>query len=190
MKSNIYEEVVEKYQYLVYKLASRLYNGKTEYDDLVQAGFLGLIKAVDNYNPFISDKFISYASKYIIYAMKEEFRKESYFNISDYLYKLSRKVNNIDSLDIKEISKKCNTSIENILIIKSFNLYTIEKIDDYKEIPCNDLKTPIGLTLLEEKIYNLRVLYHYTQSEIARSLCISQSAVSRKLKAIGKKLID
>ena len=72
---NKYDEVVEEYQYLVYKLAKRLYNGKTEYDDLVQAGFLGLIKAIEHYNPFISQKFLGFASKYIIYEMKKEFRK-------------------------------------------------------------------------------------------------------------------
>lgn len=189
MKNN-YEDIVDKYQNLVYKLAIRLYNGKTEYDDLVQAGFLGLIKAIDNYDVNVSDKFIAYASKYIIYEMKKEFRKRSYFNVSDYLYKLANKVQKINSNDLNEIAESCNTSIENVLIIKSYNMYTIEKIEDYNEIPSNDLRLPIGLTLLEEKIYKMRVLYHYSQKEIANSLLISQSSVSKKLKMIGEKLID
>lgn len=187
---NKYDEVVEEYQYLVYKLAKRLYNGKTEYDDLVQAGFLGLIKAIDHYNPFISQKFLGFASKYIIYEMKKEFRKNSYFNISDYLYKLSNKVQKIESNNLEEIARTCNTSLENVLIIKTHDIYTIEKLDDYNDIPSKDLKLPIGLTKLEEKIYKMRVLYHYSQKEIAKSLLISQSSVSKKLKIIGEKLIN
>ena len=187
---NKYDEVVKEYQYLVYKLAKRLYNGKTEYEDLVQAGFLGLIKAIDHYNPFISQKFLGFASKYILYEMKKEFRKSSYFNISDYLYKLSNKIQKIKSNDLEEIAMTCNTSLENVLIIKTQDIYTIEKLDDYNNIPSNELKLPIGLTKLEEKIYKMRVLYHYSQNEIANCLLISQSSVSKKLKIIGEKLID
>ena len=110
--------------------------------------------------------------------------------ISDYLYKLSNKVQKIESNNLEEIAMTCNTSLENVLIIKTHDIYTIEKLDDYNDIPSKDLKLPIGLTKLEEKIYKMRVLYHYSQKEIAKSLLISQSSVSKKLKIIGEKLIN
>ncbi len=180
------DELVEKYKYLVYFLAKKLYNKRVEFDDLVQAGFMGLLKAITKKNN--DNSFSAYASKYIIYEMKQELRKTSLFKVSDYLYKLSIKVNKLKEDDIYEIAEKCRTSIENVLLIKSLGYNCIDKIEDFEIIDDSNYKIPIDLDKDEEEVYKMRVLYQYSQKEIATALNISQSKVSRIIKRIVEKL--
>ena len=59
------EEIVEKYIPLVKYLASRIMLGKTkyiEYEDLVSYGIVGLMDAINRYNPTKGMKFSSYAT--------------------------------------------------------------------------------------------------------------------------------
>ena len=190
MKNENSEEIVDKYQFLVYKLASKMKANYLEYEDLVQIGFMGLLKAIKNYQENENTNFLSYASKYIVYEIKKEIRKSSYYKVSDYLYKLANKINSVESNDIYKIANLTNESIENILFIKCNNMYTIEKIEDYNEIPSKELKIPIGLTKQEEDVYYMRIVYNYTQKEIGTILNISQSTVSRIIKSICEKLIN
>ena len=186
MTNNENNELFEKYKYLVYKIVKRFNNKYIEYDDLVQAGYMGLLKAIDNAKNM--NTFISYASKYIIFEIKEEIKKGSYFKISDYLYKISNKVRQVDSNDFEEIAKICNTSIENVILIKSNNLYTIDKLEDFENISCEFFKMPLGLNAMEEEVLKMRALYRYKEKEIAQTLNISQSNVSRILKNIVEKI--
>lgn len=72
------EEIVEKYIPLVKYLASRIMLGKTkyiEYEDLVSYGIVGLMDAINRYNPTKGMKFSSYATLRIKGAMIDEIRK-------------------------------------------------------------------------------------------------------------------
>ena len=59
------EQIVEKYIPLVKYLASRVRFGKTkylEYEDLVGYGIIGLLDAINRYDPDKGMKFSSYAT--------------------------------------------------------------------------------------------------------------------------------
>ena len=59
---------------LVVHVAKRFSAG--EYEDLVQAGFVGLIKALDSFDPGFGTAFSTYAVPYIMGEMKECLRKQ------------------------------------------------------------------------------------------------------------------
>ena len=117
MKNNYksYDYIVNKYKNLVYYLARRLYQ-KSDFDDLVQAGFMGLLKASNNFDFTKSENFKNYASKYIIYEMKKELRNKNLIHVSDYFYKIKNKINKEGVNDILELSEKTNISLENIIL--------------------------------------------------------------------------
>ena len=187
MSNNEYDELVLKYQYLVYKIAGRFKSKYVEYDDLVQAGFMGLLKAIKN--NINDDTFIAYAAKYITCEIKDEIKKSSLYKVSDYYYKLSSKINNIKSDDMEEIARIANTSLDNVIFIKSNAYYSIEKVDNYDNYQSNNFKIPLGLSKLEEDVLLMRVVYRYTQKEISESLRVSQSKISRILKNIVEKIV-
>ncbi|QKI80571.1 sigma-70 family RNA polymerase sigma factor [Kroppenstedtia eburnea] len=75
MGRDLREELVEQHQRLVYFVANQFRQSKMEWDDLVQIGFIGLIKAVDRYNPGIKKvKFSTFAFHYIRGEILHELR--------------------------------------------------------------------------------------------------------------------
>lgn len=86
------EYLVEKYQLLVYKIARRFCTNHTDYEDLVQAGLMGLFKATKRFDITKGVKFTTFATYYIIGAIKDELRKQCIHNQN--LYTLSDNLNN------------------------------------------------------------------------------------------------
>ena len=75
------DELIERYAYLVKITAERLIGAlppTLEREDLVSAGIVGLIKAVDRYNPILQVKFETYAIALIRGAILEMLRKEDW----------------------------------------------------------------------------------------------------------------
>lgn len=70
-----YEYIVENYKFLVYKIASRFKCPYLEYNDLVQVGFMGMLKAAGRYDLTKNVKFTTFATYYILGAIKDELRK-------------------------------------------------------------------------------------------------------------------
>ena len=54
------DRFIERFSGLVFAIA-RKFRGRAEWEDLVQVGYLGLMKAVDGYNPELSVRFSTYA---------------------------------------------------------------------------------------------------------------------------------
>lgn len=189
MKVNIasYEFIINKYKNLVYKLARRLDNGKAQFDDLVQAGFMGLLNACNNFDFTKNNDFISYASKYIVSEMKKENRKSNPYKVSDYLLKLKSKVEKLENLSLEEISRITSTSVDNILLAKSIDNEVLEFNEEL--YPSPRLKfIELVLTKEELEIYKLRMINKYSQKEISKLLNISQPTVSRLIKRLEIKI--
>lgn len=184
------EYIVNKYKYLVYKLAKRLSYGKALYEDLVQAGFMGLIKASNHFDFTKSNNFISYASVYIISEMKKENQKSNVYKISDYLLKLKSKVDKLEGKSVDEISQILKTNVENILICKNLNqeIISFNEIEEFVESPKISF---IELTLSKDELllYKMKYASGLTQKQISERLNISQVTVSRKLKELKDKII-
>ena len=67
-------ELIEEHLYLVERLARRFESRGEPFDDLVQAGSIGLIKAVDRFDPELGYEFVAYASTTILGELKRHFR--------------------------------------------------------------------------------------------------------------------
>ena len=185
------EYIVNKYKNLVYKLARRLDYGSASYDDLVQAGFMGLIKACNKFDFTRQTNFISYASIYIISEMKKENKKVSIYKTSDHITKLKAKIDKYQDLTVNEIAKRLNTTVENVMLAQSLGQETISFNDIEDIIPSPRLHfIEIYLTKEEYEIYYLRVINKYSQKEISKVLNISQPSVSRRLKELKEKIIE
>ena len=59
---------------LVYSCANKFKNRGAEYEDLVQCGCIGLIKAADGFDPSLGYKFSTYAVPAILGEIKRVFR--------------------------------------------------------------------------------------------------------------------
>jgi RNA polymerase sigma-B factor len=68
------EELVSRYLPFARRLASRYRNGWESFDDLVQVASLGLMNAVDRYDPSHGSAFMSFASPTINGELKRYFR--------------------------------------------------------------------------------------------------------------------
>ena len=188
---NSNEYIVNKYKNLVYKLARRLSLGMAQYEDLVQAGFMGLITASNKFDFTRETNFLSYASVYIVSEMKKENRKCSIYKTSDHILKLQSKINKCDGLTIKEIADKTNTSIENVMLVQSLNQERISFSDIEETYPSPRLQfLELYLSQEEYEMYKLKIVNKYTQKEISKILNISQPNVSRRLKELKNKIIE
>jgi RNA polymerase sigma-B factor len=72
------EELVERFLPLAHDLALRYTYTDEPYDDLVQVASLGLIKAIDRFEPGRGTKFTSYAAPTILGELKRHFRDKGW----------------------------------------------------------------------------------------------------------------
>lgn len=72
--ARVREETILEYRNLVQILASKMARRGAQVEDLVQVGTIGLIQALDRYNPDLGVKFTTYAVNTIVGEMKHYFR--------------------------------------------------------------------------------------------------------------------
>jgi RNA polymerase sigma-B factor len=69
---------VEQYMPLARRLASRYHRGREPLDDLMQVAYLGLVKAVDRFDPSVGTRFSSFAIPTISGELRRHFRDTSW----------------------------------------------------------------------------------------------------------------
>ncbi|KRQ87039.1 RNA polymerase sigma-D factor [Caloramator mitchellensis] len=136
------EEMIIKYLPFVKYIASRLVTGKppgVDFEDLVSFGILGLIDAIEKFDPSKGLKFETYATLRIKGAIIDELRKISWIPKSAFS-KLSSLNNARNELEAKlnreptdkEISEYLNISEEDLKNIETFvnyvSLVSLEEI--------------------------------------------------------------
>lgn len=198
---------------LVHSIANRFRNRGADYDDLFQAGCVGLIKAVDNFDESKGFAFSTYAVPVIMGEIKRIFRDGGAIKISRSLKEKSIKVQAIrdkflsknlreptvselaalSGYDVEELSEILNI----INPVVSINMLTEEGSEEI-DIPVDDSDKMFDRLSLEQVMTTLteteRLLIEYrfyqgkTQCETAKILNISQVQVSRKEKAILLKM--
>lgn len=198
---------------LVHSIANRFKGRGNDYDDLFQAGCVGLIKAVDNFDQSKGFAFSTYAVPVIMGEIKRIFRDGGPIKISRSLKEKSIKVqgvrenfinDNLREPTISEIAGLCNmevyemSEILNILNPVISLSYITDDGNEEMDIPIDDSdlifdKISLNqvldkLTQREKYLIDLRFYQGKTQCFTAEKMGISQVQVSRFEKSILKKL--
>lgn len=207
--NNSVDELVENNLGLVHSCANRFRGRGIEYDDLFQAGCLGLVKASKSYDFEKGFAFSTYSVYVILGEIRKLFRDGGSLKISRTLKEKARiAMNKKNELSVKlgrepsvsELANEIGCDIsETAEIINSFNPVLSIDSDDYEngasksysESPENEINDNIALSQiideLEEKdrlLIQYRFFNGYSQSVTAEKLGMSQVTVSRKEKKI------
>ena len=208
------ETIIEENMGLVRSIALRFRERGTEYDDLLQIGTIGMIKAVRSFDPNREVVFSTYAVPMIMGEIKRHLRDDGPVKISRIYKKLSAELGRVRSrilIDegreptIVELAERCGISVEDAAVA----LETVNPIaslsetygDDEKltlesQLASNDceierltdniaLGQAIGRVPREwQRIISLRYFRNMTQQQVADALGLSQVKVSREEKKI------
>jgi len=200
---------------LVHSCAKRFKNRGVEYDDLFQAGCVGLIKAADGFDESLGFVFSTYAVPAILGEMKRIFRDGGAVKVSRSLKERSRevwaekeKLENEKGYEptLAEIAERVGLSVceTSELLLASQPVISLtsgdaERDDRQFDIPIDSEEEKINerLTLdtcikelseSDRKLIELRYYMSKTQTEVASKLGMSQVQVSRREKKILKEI--
>lgn len=203
-------ELVEKNIGLVHSCANKFRGRGVEYDDLFQAGCVGLIKAVDGFDESKGFLFSTYAVPVILGEIKRIFRDGGSVKIGRALkekarYAMREKENLTNELGqeptISELAERLGLDIAETAELLNAAMPTISltadedngggQVDIPVEPPDENISDIIALhevvaTLNEKdkKLIELRYYRGLTQSKTADRLGMSQVQVSRREKVI------
>lgn len=204
------EQAVKDNIGLVHACAVRFRGKGIEYDDLYQAGCVGLIKAVDGFDPSLGYRFSTYAVPVIMGEIKRIFRDSGSVKVSRTLRELSLKIGKVSDEFIKingreptvsEIAQRLGSSEETVAEAIGANTPPISLTatdengqaetdipvpsHDGKIIEIMSLHTELNkLRPSDRKLIELRFFRHMTQTAAARQLGMTQVQVSRREKKI------
>lgn len=199
---------------LVKNLAMKYAVGSYEPEDLIQVGFLGLVKAIDRFDTGYDVMFSTYAVPMILGEIKRYIRDDGKIKISRQLKIEMKNLKTIQqeyynkygkSPKISYLASKMEITNEHVMeILEAIDsLANVESLDnqllpegirggdyvDEEQINVNiiDLKTAIKqLEQRERQIITLRYFKDMTQQQVAKTMGISQVQVSR----IEKKVLQ
>ena len=165
---------------LVSHIVRKYYSGAKSPEDLVSIGTIGLIKAVDSFNIHLGAKFATYAAKCIQNEILMHFRSQK---------KLSSEVSINETIDVDRDGNPLTyidvVCCEEDIAEEIDRKITTEKMMVYVE----NLLSPREKQIIMMR-YGLGGIKAQTQREIAQSLGISRSYVSRIEKAALSTLRD
>lgn len=207
------EEKIEKNIGLVHSIAARFKGRGVDYEDLFQNGCVGLIKAADNFDESKGFAFSTYAVPVIMGEIKRIFRDGGAIKVSRSLKEKAIKAQSVRDKFIKsnlreptvgELAQLLDVSAEETAEI--LNVITpMVSLDSFGEDGESTIDIPIDesdqlfdrisvsqllshLSPEEQVLIDCRYYKGFTQSATAERLGISQVQVSRREKAILKKL--
>ena len=188
------EKLLKQYDKLIYKISNYFYGINKE--DLIQSGYLGLIKAYRNFDKSKGVKFSTYAYQYIYGEMYDAYSKNRDIKINKKNLKVYRELMSAKEklsqkhgrevslyetckylkLDINDIRDILNSvvvpkSIENDLVIVPYEEDLDNKILIDESID--------GLNPIEKAVIENRYKNDFTQEETASMIGLSQAKVSR-----------
>lgn len=212
--TNKRNDMVESNLGLVHSCANKFRGRGVEYDDLFQAGCVGLIKAVDGFDDSKGFSFSTYAVPTILGEIKRIFRDGGSVKIGRALKERARLVMQAKErltaeLDreptVGELAKKLDIDVSETaeLLIAAMPTVSLTsgdetgntQIDIPTPPPDDKISTEIALdeviSALDERDREIIELRYYgckTQTAVAQKLGMTQVQVSRREKAILTKL--
>ncbi len=212
------DELVSSYIYIAEILSRKFVNRGVEYDDIYQVACLGILYAVERFNPDKGVKFATFATPTVMGEIRKYFRdKGNFIRIPRRLYEIFYKAEKIRRMS-NGISQE---EIARILNIPEKTLESIHEIGDISFIQSLEyeayadgemaLSNVIGaddkhylmieekdfvescmasLTDTERKFVQYRYYEEKSQKEISEIMGTSQMQISRMEKKVLKKLRD
>ena len=202
-------ELVEKNLGLVHACANRFRGRGAEYDDLFQAGCVGLIKAADNFDESRGFSFSTYAVPVILGEIKRLFRDGGSVKVGRAIKEKSRnalkkreeialslgreptvgELAESLGIDSTEAAMLLNASIPPVSLTCSED--GEKSLDIPVDSPENELSDSLALRQVlqslderDRKMIELRYYSGLTQSKTGRRLGMTQVQVSRREKAV------
>ncbi len=202
------EKLIVNNMPLIKSIVARYRNKMIEYDDLLQLGAMGLVKAINNFDVSFGVRFSTYAVPMIAGEIKRFIRDDGAIKVSRSLKAVSMKIQQItgeykqlhgDAPTVEYLAEKLGIDAQEVVFAMDSSKYPVslyEKYDDDNsqcvidklttgesgddEIDKMILKDFIKtLPKREKTVIVLRYFRDKTQSEIAKILGVSQVQVSR-----------
>lgn len=201
---------------LIKSIVKRYKSRNLEYDDLIQLGSMGIVKAVKNFDTKYNVRFSTYAVPMIAGEIKRFIRDDGAIKVSRSIKLLAHKINEFiqeqkkmnKEPTLNEIAEKFNIDVQEISFIldsSKMPLSLYAKTDDENSLNLMDklitndnsedmldkmvIKDIINsLPDREKKIIIYRYFRDKTQSEIAKEIGISQVQISRLESKILEKI--
>ncbi len=204
--------LVEKNLGLVHSCANRFKGRGVEYEDLFQAGCVGLIKAADNFDVSRGFSFSTYAVPVILGEIKRIFRDGGSVKIGRSIKEKSRNaVKQKEQITVElgreptisELAESMGVDVTEaaMLLNASMPVFSLtscgEDGDEQIEIPVDSPENEISdflalrqvmksLDERDRKMIELRYYKGFTQTVTAKMLGMTQVQVSRREKAVLK----
>lgn len=212
------EKVVEENLGLVWSIVHRFKNSYYDKEDLFQIGCIGLMKAINHFDPQYKVQFSTYAVPIIMGEIKRYFRDDGTIKVSRSLKELNIKVTKAKEYlqskenrdpTIEEIAKYLEvdvtdvveaidasyypTSLNEPIYEKDGSSISVEDrlVDKKNNMWFEKMALEMEMEKLDDKekmIIYMRYQLEYNQDTIAKRLGISQVQVSRLEKKIVTKL--
>ncbi len=212
------EKLVQENIPLIKSIVKR-YKGRLEYDDLMQLGAMGFIKAIQNFDENYGVRFSTYAVPMISGEIKRYLRDDGSIKVSRWTKSLAQKISAyVDNIlkngekepTVDDIAKEFDIEPQEVVFAMDTTQYVLSLSasigdDDGATIAdriVGDLSPDENLDKFmlvdsikklpprEKSIIVLRYFRDKTQSEIAKELGVSQVQVSRIEGRILKKIKD
>ncbi len=204
------KELINANYGLVHSCANKFRNRGVEYDDLFQAGCVGLIKAADNFDSERGFAFSTYAVPVILGEIRRIFRDGGTVKVGRALKEKSRNAMKVREqmstelgrdVTVTELAERLGVSVSETAELITVSMPALSlTVDDEKGTTELDIPTPppeeeiaekmtlktviLSLEENERELIELRYFKGLTQVKTAEKLGMSQVQVSRKEKAI------
>lgn len=210
------DELVEENLALVRYLVRRFLGRGAEAEDLFQYGCMGLIKAIDRFDPEFDVQFSTYAVPVILGEIRRYLRDDGPIHVSRTIHDNSRKIESfrkqwidehMEEPDVEQVCEGLHMSREDVLLainarsrVRSLSEPVgsdgdLRLMDVLGTEPMRDVDSRLTLSKLlrdlppeERTLIVRRYFKSHTQSEIARDMGVSQVQVSRLESRIIKKM--
>lgn len=201
------EELVTENMPLIKSVVRRYRGGKIEYEDLLQLGTLGLVKAINNFDLGYDVRFSTYAVPMIAGEIKRFIRDDGAIKVSRSVKARAMELNkfaeefmnsNQRSPTVKEIADRFGMEISDVTFVMDSTRYPVsmdQEADDDSLSLADKIAVPTDMNDVldkmilkdaimklkerDRKIIILRYFRDKTQSEVAEELGVSQVQISR-----------
>jgi RNA polymerase sigma-B factor len=213
---NLRRQLIERYLPLARFTAARFSRSSEPFDDLVQVASIGLIKAIDRFDPGNGASFSSYALPTMLGELRRHFRDRSWTvrpprDLQEDALRVERTTNELQAArgappTINDIATACNLTLEAVLDARqalagrdATSLSSTRAGEDDTPGTLDDGfeqaeqratidRLTAHLTQRERQIVRLRFQKDLTQAEIGAIIGVSQMQVSRILREALSKL--